>query len=461
MTLQRMVLSQQGVCTEPWLFYNFDGPGRVSESTETIYLPPEARLRTDTFVNMVGLGSWDKACQLDGLYLAVLGSGIVEIKVYQVTTGRSWERLVCEVCELSPTSEVVIDLSHYMLNGAEGCIWFELTNCSDEDFATVTGARYLTRGQIDPAMKLALCVSKAETTSPQDDLARNRLRAWTGTPLGLAAAAGLVETPATTPALDQLNAAKAAGFSHALVLDPTTVVDRESLDRAVVFLSQARGPGMSLGAAVLDSGEKWVMGANGMTLDLNDKPTPYYQGTDLRQPLQVIAMESEQVADTEGKLLFQPEFLALCLKNLPKRQAVTGSLGFDAALRAKGFSLVQLTGIIARRDSEVADSHGDLITLQHAIYPEPGLCTEVAMFYHANGPTTFKAETGTLSIEQGSIVHFDSYFNALNIGKWHANCEPEGLYLGLKGRGRVLVKVFHAIPDRSWELLCNARDAIS
>ncbi len=58
-------------------------------------------------------------------------------------------------------------------------------------------------------------------------------------------------------------------------------------------------------------------------------------------------------------------------------------------------------------------------------------------------------------------MHFDSYFNALNIGKWHAACEPEGLYLGLLGRGRVLVKVFHAIPDRSWELLCDAAYTLS
>ena len=43
----------------------------------------------------------------------------------------------------------------------------------------------------------------------------------------------------------------------------------------------------------------------------------------------------------------------------------------------------------------------------------------------------------------------------MNIGKWHATCGLEGLFLGLTGRGRVLVKVFHAIPDRSWELLCN------
>ena len=455
-----MILSQQGVCTEPWLFYNFATLGWVSESARTLFLPPDAKLRLDTFGNMVGLGTWDRACALDGLFLAILGTGTVEVKVFQVTTGRSWERLVCEVYALSPSDETVIDLSHYAVNGAEGCIWFELTNCSAEDTATVTGARYLTRGEI-PAMKLALCVPKARRASAQDALIRDRLRAWARSPLGLTVAAELVETPAGTPALAQLNKARADGFSHALALDPTTLVDRETLDRAVVFLGLARGPGCALGAAVLDSGEKWVMGANGMTLDLNDKPTPNFQGVDLRQPQQVIGMESELAADTEGKLLFQPEFLALCLKDLPRQQSGEGQLAFDAALRANGYTLTHLTGIIARRDSGASATHVAMVTLQHVIYPEPGLCTEVAMFYHAKGPTAFKVETETLSLDQDTVVHFDSYFNALNIGKWHATCQPEGLYLGLKGRGRMLIKAYHAIPDRSWELLCDAAHTLS
>ena len=174
-TLQEMILSQQGVCTEPWLFYNFSGDGWVSESSNTIYLSPRAMLRTDTFGNMVGLGTWDRACKLDGLFLAVLGTGTIEIKVFQVTTGRSYERLVCEVCELSPDVETVIDLSHYALNKAEGCIWFELLNCSDDEFATVTGARYMTRGRIAPDMKLALCLPLVRAASDKDALVRERL----------------------------------------------------------------------------------------------------------------------------------------------------------------------------------------------------------------------------------------------------------------------------------------------
>ena len=460
-TLQDLTLSQQGVCTEAWLFYNFGETGWVSESSTTIFLPPEATLRTDTFGNMVGLGTWDRACRLDGLFLAIQGSGTLEIMVFQVATGRSWERLVCEVVTLSPSAETVIDLSHYALNRVEGCIWFELTNCSDRDIATVTGARYLTRGRIAPDMKLALCLPQVPEASLRDGLVRDRLRRWAGTAPGLDARAELVEAPPATPPLVQLNRARAAGFSHALILDPTTFVDPGTLDRSVVFLALARGPEMALGAAVLDSGEKWLMGANGMTLDLYGKPAPNHPGRDLREPAQIIAMESALFADSAGKLLFQPEFLALCLKDLPDVTQDDGALAFDASLKARGFRLNHLTGMIAHRDSGGDERQGALVTLQHVIYPEAGLCTEAAMYYHSDCQSTFNTESGTLSLDDETSVRFDSYFNALNIGKWHAACEPAGLYLGLRGQGRVVIKVFHAIRDHSWEVLANASCTLS
>jgi galactofuranosylgalactofuranosylrhamnosyl-N-acetylglucosaminyl-diphospho-decaprenol beta-1,5/1,6-galactofuranosyltransferase len=120
-----------------------------------------------------------------------------------------------------------------------------------------------------------------------------------------------------------------------------------------------------------------------------------------------------------------------------------------------------MTGLMIDRTDSTADATRDLVTLQHVIYPEPGLCTEANMYYHATGPLAYNPTTGALSLEDKTTVLFDSYFNALNIGKWHAACQPDGLFLGLRGRGRVQVKVFHAIPDRSWELLWDATHTLS
>ena len=103
------------------------------------------------------------------------------------------------------------------------------------------------------------------------------------------------------------------------------------------------------------------------------------------------------------------------------------------------------------------------MTLQHVIYPEAGPVHRSGDVFPCRRPDRYNEATETLSFDTADprCAIFDSYFNALNIGKWHATCQPKGLYLGLKGRGRVLVKVFHAIPDRSWELLCDAPYTLS
>ncbi len=454
-TVQSMVLSLQGVCTEPGLFYNLEGEAWVSEAIGTVFLGPSAGLRTDTFCNMVGLGNWHRSCRMDGLFLALKGTGQVEVRVFQVQTGRSWERLACEVCDLSPDSEIVLDLSHYALNRINGGLWFELRNCSDEDIASLTGARYVTCGSVDPAVRLALCL--AEGAKPS--VGRALMQSWVDGPRGHAVRAALLGAAEDSDPLGQLVAAKAAGFSHALLMDPSTVIAPEILDRAVAFLALARDPKTALGAAVLDPAEKWFMGSNGAALDRSGKAVEKYKGLDLRDRMQVVGMECELAEEDEAEIVLQPEFLGLSLQSL-SGDAAKG-VEFHAALRAGGMRAVQLTGLVVNRDAVTSDSIGDLVTLQHAIYPEAGLCTEVNMFFHANGPASYSENTGMLNIDQRTVVLFDSYFNALNIGKWHGTCKLDGLLLGLLGRGRVLIKVFHAIPDRSWELLHDAAHTLS
>ena len=456
-TLQSMVLALQGICTEPGLFYNLEGQAWVSEAIGTVFLGPNAGLRTDTFGNMIGIGNWHRGCKLDGLYLAVAGTGQVEIRVFQVKTGRSWERLACELCELSVDVETVIDLSAYALNAGAGGIWFELRNISADEVATVTAARYLTCGQVDASLKLALCMAQSDVEAPQDRLIQTRLDAWCAGP-GKAVGARFIRYDAGTAPMAQLLDAKSKGFSHSILLDNITVVVSEILARTLAFLSLARAPSIALGAAILDPAEKWFMGSNGLAADRDGKPSPRYQGIDLRDRMQVVSMECELAEEEEQVLLFQPAFLGIALSNL---KADANATDFDGWLRGLGISLQHLTGLVVNRESATRDTLGNLVTLQHVIYPESGLCTEANMYFHANGSAVYHEATETLNLEQRTVVHFDSYFNALSIGKWHATCQLKGLYLGLLGRGRVEVKVFHAIPDRSWELLCDAPYTLS
>lgn len=92
-------------------------------------------------------------------------------------------------------------------------------------------------------------------------------------------------------------------------------------------------------------------------------------------------------------------------------------------------------------------------TIQNVIFPEQGICTEADLYYRLKGPTGVSGSSGTLHLGMGAKGRFNTYFNALSIGKWYDHCALENLGLEITGKGKVELRVFHAIPDRSGELL--------
>ena len=101
------------------------------------------------------------------------------------------------------------------------------------------------------------------------------------------------------------------------------------------------------------------------------------------------------------------------------------------------------------------DRAAGMIALQNLTFPEQGICTESGLYFHAEGRASFQDRSREITLEKGATVFFDSYFNALSVGKWHQCCRLDGLFLAVSGRGDVEVTVFHAIPDRSWERLAT------
>jgi GT2 family glycosyltransferase len=96
-----------------------------------------------------------------------------------------------------------------------------------------------------------------------------------------------------------------------------------------------------------------------------------------------------------------------------------------------------------------------MITLQHIVFPEQTICTEQDLYFHLHGLAAVRGSDNSIHMRTGDMVQFDTYFNALSIGKWHAHCKIEGLWLNLRGKGRFELLVWHAIPDRSWEKICS------
>lgn len=94
-----------------------------------------------------------------------------------------------------------------------------------------------------------------------------------------------------------------------------------------------------------------------------------------------------------------------------------------------------------------------MITLQNFIFPDPEICTEYDLYFRPAGDMGFSQHDGSMWLGQGSVVRLDTYFNLLNLGKWHAACTLDGLWAEIRGTGRVEIRVFQAIPDQSWEIL--------
>ena len=94
-----------------------------------------------------------------------------------------------------------------------------------------------------------------------------------------------------------------------------------------------------------------------------------------------------------------------------------------------------------------------MITLQNFITPEQAICTEHSLYYQATGAVGFSESTGTYTLAPGATLGFKSYFNLFNLTKWNAACALENLVLEVTGAGQVEIRVTHARPERSWEIL--------
>lgn len=94
-----------------------------------------------------------------------------------------------------------------------------------------------------------------------------------------------------------------------------------------------------------------------------------------------------------------------------------------------------------------------MIILQNFIFPDPEICTEHNLYYRTFGEAGFSQSRGEVSLGLNGLLLLDTYFNLLNIGKWHQSCQLDGLFAEITGRGLVEVRIFQAPPGRSWEIL--------
>ncbi|MFC5584270.1 glycosyltransferase [Nitratireductor kimnyeongensis] len=96
-----------------------------------------------------------------------------------------------------------------------------------------------------------------------------------------------------------------------------------------------------------------------------------------------------------------------------------------------------------------------MITLQNLVFPEYEICTETELYFRTSGMIAASFEKRNFHFSPGGKLSFDTYFNALSIGKWSRLCKLGKLFLRLAGTGRFQLRVHCAYLNRSWEVLYN------
>lgn len=84
-----------------------------------------------------------------------------------------------------------------------------------------------------------------------------------------------------------------------------------------------------------------------------------------------------------------------------------------------------------------------MMTLQRLVLPEPGICTETALYVHLDDRAFILGTQGEILFLPGSTAWFDTYMNAFSPGTWTRACALPGLVLELRGAGRFHLRLWN------------------
>lgn len=92
-----------------------------------------------------------------------------------------------------------------------------------------------------------------------------------------------------------------------------------------------------------------------------------------------------------------------------------------------------------------------MITLQNLVFPKPGICYETEMYFRyvaipnsASNGYLFNSQAQLLTVDRGSTVSFDTYFNGLSIGKWKKYTTVTKYALVLDLQGKFSIALMHS-----------------
>lgn len=79
--------------------------------------------------------------------------------------------------------------------------------------------------------------------------------------------------------------------------------------------------------------------------------------------------------------------------------------------------------------------------LQHILFPNPDICSEETMFFRRSEGAYFSVDHEVISLDKGAVTQFDTYFNAVSIGKWLKYTAIKSISLKVKVKGSGIMSV--------------------
>ncbi|MDP3338878.1 hypothetical protein [Frigidibacter sp.] len=366
LTLQHMILPEQGICTEMELYVHLQGASGVNLGDGTIWLGSGGVACFDSYFNLLSIGKWQAAAPFASLSLELEAQGRFELRVYHAIPGRSWELLACALQDLPKLGRLAVDLSHFTLNAAAGVIFFELRAMDD---TVLRAARFVTHDPVLRQPRLGICIT---TFRREAEVARTaaRLDAFiAGSEFGGQMHAFVVDNGGSAELgnlthVDRvanrnlggaggfargMAEAEARGFDHCLFMDDDAAFHMESIHRTVAFLSRAQDPRTAVAGAMISNTHKWAMWEAGATF--NQHCRPQQGGRDLRRRDEVLDMEFQTSAPADPNFYGGFWFFAFPIAAVRARPFPFFVRGDDVSFSlANGFRTVTLNGVVSFQD---------------------------------------------------------------------------------------------------------------
>ena len=367
-TLQNFLFPDPLICTEHALYFRTVGDVGVSQTRGEVWLARGSLMTFDTYFNLFNVGKWHGHCTLDGLFAEVRGEGRIELRIFFAVPGQSWEILYCETATLAKDAPYLADISHYAERSEQGLIYVEIKGL-EKDGATITGGRIATGSVPDTLPRLAVSI----TTFKREKQVREtvtRLSQFLETfpyaeqvhvqVVDNGDSAGIAATDRVTPITNPnyggaggfargLLEAEQAGFSHCLFMDDDASFHMENIARTFMVLALARDPRIAVSGAMINNTHKWAMWENGAWFD--GACHPLFCGTDLRDPGQVIEMETKSARRNKPTLYGGWWFFAFAIDQVRHYPFPFFVRGDDISFSLMNdFEIYTLNGVVSFQD---------------------------------------------------------------------------------------------------------------